>query len=71
MRPKPNQPPPDALAGEVIASFGDAQLIKKPDRRYELVGGTEADRAEAEKWISMFMKYDAVQGSAHRPEPRP
>ena len=64
-------PDRDPSQGEVIAIFGTARLIKKPDRVYELAGGSEADRAEAEKWISMFMKHDEVQGSAHRPEPKP
>jgi len=53
----------DQGKGEVIASFGEAKLIKKPDRKYELVGGTEADRAEAQKWIAMFMRNDVVQGT--------
>jgi hypothetical protein len=55
-------PQPDPNSGEVIATFGEAKLIKKPDRKYELLGGSEADRAEAKKWISMFMKNDVVQG---------
>jgi hypothetical protein len=62
---------PDNQQSEVIASFGDANLIRKPDLQYALVGGTAADRAEAEEWISMFMKYHPVQGSAHRPQPKP
>ena len=62
---------PDPQPEETIATFGQAQLIKLPYRKYELVGGTESDRAEAEKWISMFIKNDVVQGSAHKPSPKP
>ena len=45
--------------GELIASFGEAKLIKlfgKTGSRYILTGGSEGDRAEAENWIFMFMK---------------
>ena len=62
---------PDPQRAEVIATFGQARLIKLPDRKYELVGGSEADRAEAEKWISIFMRNDVVQGSTHKPRPNP
>jgi hypothetical protein len=55
-------PEPDREQGEVIAEFGQARLIKKLDCKYELVGGSEADRAEAQKWISLFMKDKAIQG---------
>ncbi len=41
--------------GNVIAYFGDARLVKKLDRRFELRGGSDKDRAEARKWISLFM----------------
>ena len=60
MRRPPLQPDPNS--GEVIATFGQATLIKKPIRKYALVGGSEADRAEAKKWIAMFMKNDVVEG---------
>jgi len=62
---------PDSQHGEVIASFGAANLIRNSDLKYALVGGTPADRAEAEEWIAMHMKYHAVQGSSHRPKPKP
>jgi len=32
------------------------------ERRYDLVGGSDEDRAAAAKWISMFMKNDVVHG---------
>jgi len=41
--------------GEVIAYFGDAQLVNRLDGKLELRGGTDEDRAEARKWMSMFM----------------
>jgi hypothetical protein len=45
--------------GEVIAYFGDARLVKTLDCKYELRGGSNADRASAQEWISMFM-HEAV-----------
>ena len=41
--------------GEVIASWGEAQLIKYLDGRLELKGGSKEDRIEAREWISMFL----------------
>ncbi len=40
--------------GEVIASFGQAQLVKYLDGKYELRGGSQEDRLAAKEWISMF-----------------
>jgi hypothetical protein len=40
--------------GEVIASFGRAQLVKYLDGKYELRGGSKEDRLAAKEWISMF-----------------
>jgi len=40
--------------GEVIASFGQAQLVRYLDGRYELRGGSKEDRLTAKEWISMF-----------------
>lgn len=31
--------------------------------KYELFGGSESERAQAQKWISMFMKNDLVEGA--------
>ncbi|SRR5258708_5451441 len=47
-------------AGGFIATIGQAKLVKKLDRESELIGGSERDRAEAQGWISMFMKNDTV-----------
>jgi len=52
----------DPGAGEAIAYSGQARLFKKPYRKHALIGDSAADRAEAEKRISMFMKNDAVHG---------
>jgi hypothetical protein len=40
--------------GTVIATFGEARLIKYFDQRYELKGGSKADRLAAKEWISLF-----------------
>ena len=45
--------------GEVIASWGQARLIKYLDAKVELKGGSKEDRIEAREWISMFLN-DAV-----------
>jgi hypothetical protein len=52
------------MAREVIASFDEARLIKYlkgAKARYKLRGGSEADRAEARKWIAMFCPDDVVR----------
>jgi hypothetical protein len=46
--------PPFKDEGEVIAGWGEAQLIKYLDGKTELRGGSEQDRAEAREWISLF-----------------
>ncbi len=44
---------------EAVASFGQATLHRRHDGRYELHGGTAADRADALEWASLF-QHDAV-----------
>ncbi len=44
---------------EVIAAFGTAQLVRTLDGKYELRGGTKADRTAAREWISLFF-HEAV-----------
>jgi len=39
----------------IIASFGNARLIKTSTGSCELVGGSQEDRALAGEWISLFM----------------
>ena len=41
---------------EVVAYFGEARLVRRLDCRFELRGGTDEDRSEARKWMSMFMR---------------
>jgi hypothetical protein len=55
-------PRPDPQQEQVIATFGQARLIKLPDRTYELVGGSPKDRAAVGKWIAQFVKNDRVRG---------
>ena len=40
--------------GEVIARFGDAQLIRFLDGKMELRGGSNDDRTAAREWMLMF-----------------
>jgi hypothetical protein len=51
--------------GELIASWGEARLIKYLDGHVELRGGSNQDRAEAREWISMFW-HEAVVGDGGR-----
>jgi hypothetical protein len=46
--------PPYKDEGEVIAAWGQAQLIKYLDGKTELRGGSAQDRAEAREWMSLF-----------------
>ena len=46
--------------GELIASWGDAELVRHFDGRYELRGGTPEDRQAAREWISMFLHQATV-----------
>jgi hypothetical protein len=48
---------------KLIASFGPARLILRPDGRAELRGGSDSERAEAKEWISLFM-HDTVLRAA-------
>ena len=40
--------------GEVLARWGEAQLIKYLDGKAELRGGSKEDRLAAREWISLF-----------------
>jgi len=46
----------------IIASFGNARLIKTPGGTCELVGGSLEDRALAGEWISLFMHELVLSG---------
>lgn len=47
--------------GEVVASFGHAQLVRFLDGKCVLRGGSEDDRTAARKWISLFWHDVAVR----------
>ena len=53
MKRKSEYYPPFKDEGEVVASWGQAQLIKYLDGKSELKGGSKEDRL-AEEWMSLF-----------------
>ena len=54
MKRKSEYYPPFKDEGEVVASWGEAQLIRYLDGKLELKGGSKADRLAAHEWISLF-----------------
>ncbi len=53
--------------GEVIATFGQARLVKTPEFKYELRGGSHEEQLQAHEWISLFMNHVVIrQIPAHR-----
>jgi hypothetical protein len=46
--------PPFKDEGEVVASWGEARLLKYLDGKVELKGGSKEDRLAAHEWISLF-----------------
>jgi hypothetical protein len=61
MKRKSEYYPPFKDEGEVVASWGEARLIKYLDGRVELKGGSKEDRLAAREWISLFW-HEAVVG---------
>lgn len=57
---KPKFFPPFKDEGELVASWGEARLIKYLDGKTELRGGSDQDRAEAREWMSMFLNDGVV-----------
>lgn len=55
---------------KVIAVFGEAELVKQADGRFELRGGSRADFIAAQEWISLFL-HEAVCTFRPAPLPRP
>jgi hypothetical protein len=53
--------PPFQDEGKLIASWGEARLIKYLDGKVELKGGTKEDRLAAQEWMSLFW-HEAVVG---------
>jgi hypothetical protein len=47
--------------GEVVASWGQARLVKYLDGKVELKGGSKEDRLAAHEWIFLFW-HEAVVG---------
>ena len=41
---------------EVVAVFGEAQIVKRLDGRLEILGGTDENRQKAREWIALFIK---------------
>ena len=48
------------IAGEILAEFGAAQLVRCGTGRLELRGGSSQDRAEAREWASLFLSSEYV-----------
>jgi len=44
----------DGDEGEVVAAWGEAQLIRYLDGKTKLRGGSKEDRLAAQEWISLF-----------------
>jgi hypothetical protein len=40
--------------GEIVASWGEARLIKYLDGKSELKGGSKEERLAAQEWMSLF-----------------
>jgi len=45
---------PQRYRRQLIRQFGDASLIRLPNGQHELRGGSDADRAAAFEWTSLF-----------------
>ena len=46
--------------GKVIVSFGEADLLRRGDGRFELRGGSRSERQAAREWVSIFKHEAAV-----------
>src|ERR1035441_1944727 len=56
--------PPLKDEGELIASWGQAQLIRYLDGKTELRGGSDQERAKAKQWMSLFWHEAVAEGLA-------
>jgi len=45
---------PARYRSKLVRQFGNAKLVKLANGQHELLGGTEADRAAAYEWTSLF-----------------
>jgi hypothetical protein len=55
---------------QLVRRFGGAQLVKLPNGQHELLGGTDADRADAFEWVSLFA-HEIVFTHYHREPEKP
>lgn len=53
----------DESKSVLIASFGQAKIMRRKDGWYELQGGRPEDRFEAREWASLFL-HEAVLGDS-------
>ncbi len=51
---------------DIVAGFGQACLVKTPEGKLEIRGGTPEEQAQARKWQAMFLT-DASKKTGHRP----
>jgi hypothetical protein len=58
--------PPYEDKGEVVAAWGQAQLIGYLDDKTELRGGSKEDRLAAQEWISLFWHEAVVAGTSRK-----
>jgi hypothetical protein len=62
--------PPFQDEGEVIALWGQAQLVRYLDGKTELRGGSKEERLAAQEWTSMFlMRWGAKRRAARTVKP--
>lgn len=47
--------------GNHIASFGDGQLVRKPNGDFRFIGGNASDRAAAREWVSLSHSEDCQE----------
>ena len=57
----------DALpAEELIASFGEAQIVRARDDKFEIRGGSAEEQVRAREWMEMFLMPPKSSGPAQR-----
>jgi hypothetical protein len=49
------------IQNEVVAHFGEAKIVKTPDGKYKLVGGSDQDHSDAQDWVAMFCPEIALE----------
>jgi len=61
--------PPDPERHEVIATFGEAKLVRRSDGKYQLIGGSLRDRDAAKAWVVLFLPHERVSDEKTPPPP--